>query len=543
MGGQSHSGAPVLGALLALVACTSHDQAAPPAPEGSATAPGEPSPTSTGSGSGELTTELAPTDRPELAPTAPPPVVRGMGTLVVEVRDERGRPLPARLTFVGLPGTRTPAFTRADIGIERPGGIVAFDRAFVTGDATLLVPKGSYAVWFSHGPEWEAVSRTVHVGASTMTSLTVMLRHVVDTPGWTSGDFHVHAERSFDSKVPMRHRVYQFVADAVDLIVATDHDVIADYAPVIAQLGQRERLASLQGDEVTTRDWGHFGAFPLSLDPILPRGGALTVKGRTPASLFAELRARWPVGVIDVHHPRLEKGKMGYFHLGELDTRTLRSKRPGFSFDFDAIEVLNGYQDPDRKSVDAVLADWFAFLLRGHRITATGNSDTHHLTFNLGGYPRNYVQLPEGPLDQLDGVALARAVKAGHSYFTTGPIVDVSAGSAGLGDTVATHGKPLALHVRVRAPSWVSVDRVSVIVDGIVVVRRTVTGTNPVRFDDTLSIPVTRDGFVIVRVDGDRPMAPVIGDGNKFKVYPLAVTNPIWVDADGDGKVAPTIVD
>lgn len=475
----------------------------------------------------------------EAVPVAP----HGMGTLAVRVRDDAGRSLAARLTFVGIHGTRSPAFTHTDIGVEQPGGILAFDRAFIVGDAVLSVPPGDYEIWTSHGTEWDAVANTVHLTRGETTALDVTLRHVVDTPGWISGDFHVHAERSSDSRVPMRHRVYQFVADGVDLIVATDHNVVADYAPVIAELELAGRLASLRGDEVTTHDWGHFGAFPL----VGGIGSAATkpieVAGRTPASMFAELRRRAPDAVINVHHPRLENGRMGYFHLGALATATMRGARPGFSLDFDAIEVLNGYQDPDRRSLDAVLGDWFAFLRRGRRITATGNSDSHHLTFNLGGYPRNYVQLDDGPLDQLDPTLLARAVKAGRSYFTTGPIVAVSAGTQGIGDTVSTRRGPLAVRVEVRAPAWIDVDRVSILVDGVVVLERPTNGSAPLRFAETLSIPIARDGFVIVRVDGDRPMTPVIGDGDRFQVFPVAITNPIWVDFDDDGTVTPSIVD
>ena len=65
------------------------------------------------------------------------------------------------------------------------------------------------------------------------------LRHVVDTHGWLSADFHVHAARSPDSRVPMHDRIYEFVADGVELIVATDHNVVCDYAPDHPRAGRR----------------------------------------------------------------------------------------------------------------------------------------------------------------------------------------------------------------------------------------------------------------------------------------------------------------
>jgi hypothetical protein len=459
-----------------------------------------------------------------------PPVTEGL--LRVRVRDEAGKPLPARLTFVGVNGTLTPRFTRSDFGRDQPGGVLAYDRGFLVGDAELAVPVGQYDVWVSHGPEWEALAERVRVERDEATRLDVTLRHLVPTPGWISGDFHVHAERSPDSRVSMRHRVEQFVADGVDLIVSTDHNTITDYGPTIAELGLTDRLASLRGSELTTHDWGHFGAFPFAADtPPIPVGD------HTPAQIFAEVRAAAPGAIIDVHHPRLEHGRMGYFHLGKLDLATMHSHRAGFSFDFDAVEVLNGYQDPDRASVDAVLEDWFALLRRGHRVTATGNSDSHHLTFNLGGYPRNYVRVREA---QLDGATLADAIRAGRSFFTTGPIVEVTAGPHGLGDTVHVRG-PLALTVRVQAPAWIDVDMVTVLVDGHVALRRPVIGAPPVRFAETLSIPIERDGFIVVRVDGGRAMSPVLGDGDRFRVFPFAVTNPIWVDVDGDGEVTPSV--
>ena len=34
-------------------------------------------------------------------------------------------------------------------------------------------------------------------------------------------------------------------------------------------------------------------------------------------------------------------------------------------------------------------------------------------------------------------------------------------------------------------------------------------------------------------------MAPSVGDVQRFVVYQMAVTHPIWIDSDGDGKVTP----
>lgn len=472
---------------------------------------------------------------------ARPRARRNVGTVLVEVRDGTGTPIPARLTFRPVGDTPKLFFTTVDIGREEVGGVAAYDRVFVLrGDCELRVPSGTYDVWVSHGPEWDTTRARVEVKAGNDVEIHVILHHVIDTPGWISADFHVHAAASLDSRVPMRDRVHQFVADGVDLIVSTDHNIIADYAPMIAELGVGDLLASATGDEITTRSWGHFGAFPLPVDDGELGHGAIPVGKRTPTQIFAGVRTDAPAALIDIHHPRLEHGSIGYFHLAELDEKTGKAKRAGFSMDFDAIEVLNGYQDADRKTLGRVIGDWVAFLDSGKRVAATGNSDTHHLTFNLGGFPRNYVAFPDGA--KIDPVAIAAAVKAGHSYLTTGPIVEASIDGAGLGDRATAHAGKVSLRLRVRAASWVSTSTITVLGSGGVELasRPCPTTDNVVRFDDTIPLDIPRDGYVIVRVDGDQPMAPNVGDTASWRVYPIAITNPIWVDADGDGKITPS---
>jgi hypothetical protein len=473
---------------------------------------------------------------------AHPHLRHATGTLSVEIRDENDGLLPARLTFRPVDDTPKLYFTTIDIGREEAGAITAFDRAFVLrGDADIRVPAGTYDVWVSHGPEWDTSRERITIGAGTEAQLHTRLHHVIDTPGWISADLHVHSAASLDSRVPMRDRVMQFVADGVDLIVATDHNVIADYAPVIAELGVSDLLASATGDEITTKQWGHFGAFPLPADESELGHGAIETGKRTAAQIFADVRTKAPNALIDVHHPRLLHGSMGYFVLSDFDVATGRPRTPGFSFDFDAIEVLNGYQDADRKTVGKVIGDWIGLLDGGKRVACTGNSDSHHMTFNLGGYPRNYVAVGDVPIAKLDPSAVAAAVKAGHSFFTTGPIVDAAIAGKSFGEVARVAPGKVALHVTVRAANWISVHEITVLGSGntVLATRAVPPSTAVVRFDDTIELDVQRDGFAIVRVDGDRPMAPNVGDIRSFLVYPMAVANPIWIDVDGDGKVAP----
>jgi hypothetical protein len=464
------------------------------------------------------------------------------GTLSIEIRDENSAPIPARLTFRPVGDTAKLYFTTIDIAREEAGAVAAFDRAFVLrGDADIRVPVGTYDVWVSHGPEWDTARERVTIAAGAETEVHTRLRHVIDTPGWISADLHVHSAASLDSRVPMRDRVFQFVADGVDLIVATDHNVVADYAPVIAELGVSDLLASATGDEITTRQWGHFGAFPLPVDDGELGRGAIETGKRSAAQIFADVRSKAPGALIDVHHPRLEHGKIGYFALSDLDIATGRTRAAGFSFDFDAIEVLNGYQDSDRRTVGKVIGDWIGFLDAGKRVACTGNSDSHHMTFNLGGYPRNYVAMPGAVVARLDAGAVAAAVKAGHSYFTTGPLVEAALAGKTYGEVAHVPRGKVRLHVTVRAANWISVGKLTVLGPGNTVLasRAIPSSTAVVRFDDAIELDVSRDGYAIVRVDGDRPMAPNVGDVKSFMVYPMAVTNPIWIDSDGDGKVTP----
>jgi hypothetical protein len=198
---------------------------------------------------------------------------------------------------------------------------------------------------------------------------------------------------------------------------------------------------------------------------------------------------------------------------------------------------MNGYQDPVRRSVDRVVDDWFALLNHDHLVTATGNSDTHHLSFNIGGYPRNYVKVREDKPERIDPKEVAAAVRGHHAFFTTGPFVSLEVNGGSIGDLVPARGGKATAEITVKAAPWVSVDRVTLYLNGAEVKRWTVApGAGPERFHEKFDLSTPRDGYVVVRVDGEKSLSPVVGDGKTFTAYPFALTNPVFLDVDGDGK-------
>src|SRR5262249_48650754 len=111
---------------------------------------------------------------------------------------------------------------------------------------------------------------------------------------------------------------------------------------------------------------------------------------------------------------------------------------------------------------------------------------------------------------------------------------------AGIGDVAAARGGDAKVELEVRAAPWVSVSSATLYVDGHEAHRWKVDkSAQVVRLRDTFPVHVARDAGGVLRVDGDEPMAPVVGDRKRFDVRPLALTNPVFLDVDGNGKYDP----
>ncbi len=446
------------------------------------------------------------------------------GTLHFTVVDGDGQPSPAKLTLVGIAGTRTPYLGTL---FTSPGGNVAMT---ATGDGVVIVPPGRYRGVASHGPFFDVDTHELEVPPGGEVTVAYTVRHAVELGGYRCADLHQHAQPSPDSGVALADRALTNLAEGLDVFVPTDHNMIVDWGPTLAALPRP--LPLVPGNEATLDLVGHWNAYPLPFHPGQPRGGALDVRGLDAQGIVAGLRAADGAAdrVVQVNHPRA--GIIGYFNMAKLDPLS-PSLPPKWEGSWDAIEVFSG---KDVRHLTAPLADWRSLLDRGLSYTAVGGSDSHLVAGQEVGYPRTCFPLKAGDVT----AQLVDAIKRRRdALVTNGPVVSVRIDGKGMGGMVNARGKKtVRLELEVQAAPWVDVRKVEILRAGgrSLPTIAIPAATGRVRLQRSIDVPVDGDDYVIVIARGEGSMAPTVSQAPGGPVpLPLALTNPIFVDANGDG--------
>lgn len=447
------------------------------------------------------------------------------------IEGDDGRAPPIKVTFTGTAGTPDPYFGPLFRGSGSRNIVLS-----ARGVGAAPVGVGRFRVIISRGPEYELIEQEVEVTEGARPEIRGKLVRSVDTRGFIAADMHQHAVPSFDSGVSLEDRALSNAAEGVEVLVSTEHNAAVDYRPVIAAEGLGRTLATIIGTEATTHSVGHFNVFPLHIRRDDPRGGMSDPEGWTPLEIVQRTRALGDPGLlpfVQVNHPRA--GSIGYFDLMKLDPARGTAADPRFITDFDGVEVLSfGY----REETDAVLEDWFSLLRRGHRITATGNSDSHTIYGREVGWARTLVCVDDDDPPRLDTEAFIAALRRGCATLSAGPFITIRSGEARMGDLLAAPGGQLELEVVVRAPSWIPTDRLRILVDGKPVREIPLSGTAPERHHQKHAVSCAKDCFVLAIVDSDADLFPILPRYGDRKPSPLAITNPIFVDVDRDGRYA-----
>ncbi len=215
---------------------------------------------------------------------------------------------------------------------------------------------------------------------------------------------------------------------------------------------------------------------------------------------------------------------------------------------------------------------WFSLLNLGYRHTAVGSSDTHTPEKTPSGQPRTWIAAPTDSPAYLDPGDIADALRSHQAVLSYGPFLRFEADGQPIGSEIIASGA-VELFVEVQSPSWFDVDRAELYENGTLIHSWEIATPNSgvVNLSETYTVEPTEDAWYVLIALGDDDMDPVfpalereqlqfqdvvteaLGSmpslaallspaaprPRKTAIVPYALTNPIWVDADGDGWDAP----
>jgi hypothetical protein len=382
------------------------------------------------------------------------------------VRDEAGRPLPARLD------------------LEPAAGGSATTLLAPTGEGTWPLAPGTWRVEVGAGPDRARAERVVRVPAAAEATVDVALAREIDRAGFTAVDPYVRTRLSGTSAVPAAVRVAACAVEGLDAIVVADDDAVDPGLP-------SPPTPQVWAGVAVGANGGRFAAFPVAKVADAGAPG--------PVALLSSLRALAGPPLVAVLRPR-EAGA-GYFETYAFDGRAPALPRGGFSLDFDLLQV--GVPWP-RDEADKALADYFALLDRGRDVVPFGASGADALADPPCGLPRTLVH----------GSGLD-ALRSGDVVVSYGPLIDLTVDGVRPGGR-APPRDAYDVRIRVRSSGWRRPAWLDLIVDGETWRRVPVPpGSGPLTLDHRLLLPGGQVRWVLARVDG-----PPDADG----IPPLAFT-------------------
>lgn len=502
-------------------------------------------------------------------------VVPARGVLDVTIRDSRGAPVLGEVVLAPIEGdgasTRGSLFGASLVDHCTPwlgpahGGSPGCNRAIVEADGTasFAVPTGAFWVYATRGP-FATIRRArvdIEPGTRARADLVIDPLPGLLPDGVLSGDFHVHGGASFDSSLPDRDRARTFVTQGVDVIAATDHDVVSSYERALRELGLERRVVVMPGVETTgqilfyeppdhgliPKVVGHYNFWPLPYDPDRPRNGAPWDERLEPGALFDRVAGMTVErGVVQLNHPyaaaTLGRDE-GFLRAIKLDPRHLVSpsaapdtpegqltKRPNggrSGLDFDTEEVMNGTSTLQFLHYRTA---WHSFLSQGILRAGTANSDSHTLAIEVLGYPRNLV-FGGHSVATFDRPRFNADVRAGHLVGTNGPVILATVDARGPSMDAFAPSPAAKLDLEVRAAPWIPVEEVRIFVNGKV--ERTIRGAELA----TPADPFGQEG--LVRYRGSIPIAELLSavpaEEDAWLVVEAGLPLPSALDLDDDG--------
>ncbi|MEP6669722.1 MAG: CehA/McbA family metallohydrolase [Chthoniobacter sp.] len=468
-----------------------------------------------------------------------------------QITDDTGRTLPCKAQFLAIEGTEP-----ANLGPQNRAHGCVDQYHSEKGDFRVQLPPGKYRVVVTHGIEYSHLEQPVTLAAGATFDFTGKLKRLVDTRGWVSADYHNHSTQSGDNTCGTPDRIINLAAENIEFAPTTEHNRLYDWRPIIYQLGLSSEIQTVPGMELTG-SLAHLNSFPFKPEPFTQDNGApvWNPDPRIAAITLRDWQGAEPDRWVQINHPDMVKDFIDADDDGHAD-----GGFHGLAELIDGIETQNGNStdilagqpfrigknSQGKESVQPVREFiWLQMLNRGHRYAAMAVNDAHTVYGNGVGGWRMYMPSKSDQPEEIDWRENCRHAKAGHSYLTTGPFLQVlTDDGTGPGDTTRAVGGSVKLKVRVQCTDWIDIDRVQVLVNGRARPELNFTrAANPkmfrdgvVKFDETIEIPLHESAHLIVVALGEHSDISLgYGTSSQAKMRPCAYHNPIFVDLDGHG--------
>lgn len=472
------------------------------------------------------------------------------GRASAKITDEHGGPIPCKVEFIPQS-----ADVKLDFGPETAEFAVGNVCYTPNGDFNQPLPPGKYNVIISHGPEFDAIFTEIEIQPHAPTPLHGKLNRTVDSKGWVSSDFHSHASPSGDNSSSQLGRVLNLVCEHIEFAPCTEHNRVTTYQPHIDRLNIGKFISSVEGMELTGTPLplNHQNAFPMKFTPRTQDGGGPTTAANIEEQI--ERLALWDdrsEKLLQVNHPDI--GWMFYDKNG--DGVPDAGNERAFPF-MDVIEI-----HPIQNALDLApfatlqggtrfhntVFRWLQLLNQGFRIYGVVNTDAHYNLHGSGAL-RNWIQSPTDEPSQLKYMDMVHAAEQGRMVMSNGPFLEVWASETGgtksvtVGQDLAAPSKKVTLKVKAQCPNWIDLDRLFVLVNGRIHSQHNyfreqhsdVFRSGNVKIDRQLELALEKDAHIVVVVGdlgSDLSKVQGLAEG---RMPATALTNPIFVDIDGNG--------
>ncbi|MFH1727200.1 MAG: CehA/McbA family metallohydrolase [Pseudomonadota bacterium] len=520
------------------------------------------------------------------------------GKVVFSIQSSDGNFLPGKVVVVGNDPS-LPTQTIENIDFEPvPYGISTVEFTG-NGKKEFNLEPGKYKLFAYRGLEYAPYSKEIEVKASETSTFSAVIEKVIDTEGYISGDFHIHTGISSDGKISIENKAIAISAEGLEIAAITDHDYLNNIEQEITNLGYSEYFKPLIGEEMTTSNRGHMNIYPyLKTAEEKTNNGAVDWSGPGRVSkTYDEVFENYPAEnerVIQLNHPRGNSREKAiwneYFSVMDLDFQDSKPTVGEKAWSNDAMrlpenaprKIFTHFTASEVYSwFDLVFKDSLNFFNHGKIHTMLGGSDSHKSKYaEIVGFPRNYIYFGTDNISDISPEDVARRINKGNVSISGGIFTKLRLGENGNisndvceGELITLNSGQVELDITIETIFAYKEVKLSIIDSGEYAKDSKGTkydndhtvelaevsssgGFKKYTFNDKITVDVNKDSYFIILVQGGSlfPYIPYhkgtvedtqitdLFNGEPTQEAPKAraITNPIFVDYDGDGEFKPS---